>query len=58
MLDSFRGGGVVLDGVVLLVVVLLVVRAVVEVVPTGAGTVGGIVLREICTVCCLQVPSV
>ena len=61
MLGDLLGGGSVLKGVVLLGVVLLLgVVGVVGGEVTGGNLVGsgaGIVLRDICTVCCLLAPS-
>ena len=66
MLGDLLGGGSVLKGVVLLGVVLLLgVVGVVGGEVTGEVTGGspvvgsgaGIVLRDICTVCCLLAPS-
>ena len=62
MFDDLLGGGSVLKGVVLLGVVLLlgVVGVVGGEVTGGSLMVGrgaGIVLRDICTVCCLLAPS-
>ena len=58
MLDDLLGGGSVLKGVVL--VLLGVVGVVGGEVTGGSPVVGsgaGIVLRDICTVCCLLAPS-
>lgn len=56
MLDDLLGGGSVLKGVVVGVVVGVVGGEVARG-SLGVGSGAGIVLREICTVCCLLAPS-